>query len=120
MMEMFTLMIGVNAFCVTLMLLVTNETHFSPELSHNEVEKTSCCTPIVAVFRSMLHAPKFLCQLAVVQTLVWVGITMWNNNGSMWFGVTLFGGKSHAAPGSPEKVLFANGIGASTNLSLQL
>merc|ERR1712032_1725487 len=51
-------------------------------------------------------------HLSLVQTLVWIGLSMWNKNASLWFGETLFGGDGTAAAGTPDKIAFDHGIAA--------
>merc|ERR1712048_700675 len=108
---MFAMMIGVNAVCVSLMLLVTTEVPL-PLTAKPEEGKQSVLAPVLSIFRSMLRIPNFLLQSAVVQTLAWCGIGMLNKNSSLWFGITLFHGSSTAVAGSAEKVAFDHGIAA--------
>merc|ERR1740121_2232926 len=115
MLEMFTLMIAVNIMCVLLMLLVTTEKQFVPNADSRNVvveEPSSLCGLVFGMFKSLLQIPKFLIHLSLVQTLVWMGLSMWNKNASLWFGETLFGGDGTAAAGTPEKVAFDHGIAA--------
>jgi len=115
MLEMFSLMIVVNIICVILMLMVTKEIPFAASADSDEADgspRQSVCGQAFGVFRSMARVPKFLLQLVAVQTLVWVGLAMWNKNGSLWFGESLANGNASAAARTTDKMNYDHGIAA--------
>merc|ERR1712032_292050 len=78
----------------------------------DETTRPSVCGQVFGVFRSMAQIPNFLLKLVAVQTLVWIGLAMWNKNGSLWFGESLAGGDASAAAGTVEKINYDHGIAA--------
>jgi len=50
----------------------------------------------------------------LVQCLVWIGNTAWNNYGGQWFANSVFQGDQNAEEGSPEWIAYGDGMKAFT------
>lgn len=91
--QMFLLM-GIvcllNTFTCTIQFLVAKETPL--ETSDGNL---SFCAPVKEVASAAVTSPKLLYQLFAVNVLVWIGLTVWNNFGLQFFGISVYGGDPH-------------------------
>ncbi|CAE8726597.1 unnamed protein product, partial [Polarella glacialis] len=67
---------------------------------------------VMSIVRSVKDMPFLLYHLALVQVLVWVGNTAWNNYGAQWFANVVFEGDQHAPEGSPQRIAYGHGVAA--------
>eukprot|EP00913_Durusdinium_trenchii_P031896 g29872.t1 len=71
---------------------------------------SSCCSPVISVFKSLRGMPRLLYHLAFVQCLVWIGNTAWTYYSSQWFADSVYQG---AQDGNPfQKQRYAMGMDA--------
>ncbi|CAJ1328589.1 unnamed protein product, partial [Effrenium voratum] len=86
--------------------------HGGEPLKKTPGEKSSCCGPVLSVFKSIKGMPCLLYHLALVQCLVWIGNTAWTYYSSQWFADSVYQGDQHAPEGSEEKLAYAAGMKA--------
>eukprot|EP00440_Ansanella_granifera_P070655 gb/GFBE01076676.1/.p1 GENE.gb/GFBE01076676.1/~~gb/GFBE01076676.1/.p1 ORF type:complete len:504 (+),score=102.59 gb/GFBE01076676.1/:1-1512(+) len=108
MLELMLIICSINTVCVLIQSLVAKET----PLVRSAESSSSCCGPVVSIFRSVKGMPRLFYHLAAVQCLVWIGNTAWNNYGAQWFANSVYGGDQHAPEGSPEKIAYGKGMAA--------
>jgi len=110
--HMMELMLGIcalNTLCIGVQFLIVREV---PLQRDPDAPRQSACAPVVSVAQAVRHSPRLLYHLAVVQCLVWIGNTAWNNYGGQWFANSVFQGDQNAPEGSPEKIAYGEGITA--------
>jgi len=115
MFELMLLICFFNTVCVGIQFLVARETPLDP--SKETKAESACetvCAPVVGIVNSVKGMPGLLYHLAVVQALVFIGITAWNGYGAQWFGDSVYGGDEHAPKGSPQKIAYGQGMSAFT------
>jgi len=110
--HMLVLMLGIcglNTVCIGVQFLVAREIPFQ---RGPDAPKQSVCTPVMDVVQAVRHSPRLLYHLALVQCLVWIGNTAWNNYGGQWFANSVYQGDQNAQDRSPEKIAYAQGMQA--------
>merc|ERR1719401_3321507 len=100
---------ALNTLCIGVQFLIVREV---PLQRDPDAPKQSACTPVVSVAQAVRHSPRLLYHLALVQCLVWIGNTAWNNYGGQWFANSVFQGDQNAPEDSPEKIAYGEGMTA--------
>jgi hypothetical protein len=79
---------GLNTVCVAIQYMVVRE----KPLVKPSAEGASCCAPVLEVVEAVKTSPFLLVHLAIVQCLVWMGLTAWNGYAGQWFGAAVYSG----------------------------
>merc|ERR1719436_2165442 len=66
---------GLNTVCVAIQFLVVKEKPLTREAAG---ERESFCSPVMSVVEAVNKSPFLLVHLAIIQCLVWAGLTAWN------------------------------------------
>jgi len=101
---LFTMSVIILLFCVSVTLLVIREEKYT-RVSDQPVEN-----PIKALFKGITNMPKYLQRLCAVQFFSWIGWFSYILFITTWVGVNIYGGNPNDPDGSPEKILFQEGV----------
>jgi len=98
MVELMVLVCALNTLTVAIQFAVAKETpiHLKPG------ETPHLCQPVKDVAMAVMNSPRLLYHLAFVHCLVWMGLTVWNSFGGIWFGVSVYDG-SFSKDATPEE-----------------
>lgn len=106
MLKLMLIICSLNTVCIAIQFMVAKE----EPLKRRDGEKSSCCSPVISVFKSLRGMPRLLYHLAFVQCLVWIGNTAWTYYSSQWFADSVYQG---AQDGNPfQKQRYAMGMDA--------
>jgi len=105
MLELMGIIFILNAILVALQFVVAKEV---PQEKDENAPASSACAPLMGMGEAISHP--VMKHLAVIQSLVWVGMMTWVAYGGQWFANSVFEGDANAPEGSVKKQHYADGM----------